>query len=172
MDRYLTEAFAQNAWATKRLLAFCRTLTPEQLSMAGPPIGSILATLNHLIRADGYYLPEAKIERPSWARVADEESVYVADLDVLELRAGESAGLWERYLADPLDPAQLVRLDQGTYECPVVIPVIQALHHGSVHREQVCAMLTTLGYEPPDIQPWGYADETGRSRWLTGTRSG
>jgi hypothetical protein len=23
-----------------------------------------------------------------------------------------------------------------------------------------------LGVEPPDLQPWAYADETGRSRWL------
>ena len=34
----------------------------------------------------------------------------------------------------------------------------------SVHREQICSMLTSLGYEPPDIQPLGFADETGRAR--------
>ena len=167
MDPYLKEAFTHNAWATKRLIAACRDLTPEQLRMPGPPIGSILATLNHIIRADAHYLPEAKIKRPDWAHGVPEEAVYVDDLDVLEARAEGAARLWERYLADPLDPDHLVLLDEGTYECPVIIPVIQALHHGSIHREQVCAMLTALGHEPPDIQPWGYADETGRSRWLT-----
>src|SRR5690348_9427945 len=25
----------------------------------------------------------------------------------------------------------------------------------NVHREQICSMLTSLGYEPPDIQPRG-----------------
>jgi uncharacterized damage-inducible protein DinB len=42
--------------------------------------------------------------------------------------------------------------------------VAEALHHGNVHREQICAILTSLGAQPPDIQPWGFADDTGRSR--------
>ena len=166
-DPYLKEAFLHNAWATKRLIGVCRSLTEEQLRRPGPPLGSILATLNHLVRADGHYLPDARVKRPHWASVAGEESVYVDDLGVLEARADESAALWQEYLADPIDPAQKVLFDQGTYECPIVIPVIQALHHGSIHREQVCAMLAVLGIESPDIQPWGYADETGLSRWLT-----
>ena len=44
--------------------------------------------------------------------------------------------------------------------------VIQALHHASVHGEQVCKGLEGLGVEAPDLQPWAYADATGRSRWL------
>ena len=43
---------------------------------------------------------------------------------------------------------------------------MQALHHMSIHGEQVCAFLTALGVEAPDLQPWEYADRTGRSRWL------
>jgi hypothetical protein len=30
------------------------------------------------------------------------------------------------------------------------------------HREQVCAILTGFGIEPPDIQAWEYAWATGR----------
>jgi uncharacterized damage-inducible protein DinB len=44
----------------------------------------------------------------------------------------------------------------------------EVFHHGSIHREQICAMLTGLGIEPPDIQPWGFADSTGLSRFLGG----
>jgi uncharacterized damage-inducible protein DinB len=40
--------------------------------------------------------------------------------------------------------------------------VAQALHHGNAHREQICAILTSLGIEPPDIQPWECAWATGR----------
>jgi hypothetical protein len=46
------------------------------------------------------------------------------------------------------------------------VVVIQALHHASIHGEQVCKALEAMGFEPPDLQPWAYADETGRSRWL------
>ena len=34
----------------------------------------------------------------------------------------------------------------------------------NAHREQICAILTSFGQEPPDIQPWAYADATGRGR--------
>ena len=42
--------------------------------------------------------------------------------------------------------------------------VIQALHHGNAHREQICVVLTGLGIEPPDIQAWAYAEATGHAR--------
>ena len=31
MEELLLEAFRHNAWANKTLIAYCRTLTPEQL---------------------------------------------------------------------------------------------------------------------------------------------
>ena len=46
------------------------------------------------------------------------------------------------------------------------IVMAEVFHHGSVHREQICATLTALGIEPPDIQPFGFADATGISRFL------
>jgi uncharacterized damage-inducible protein DinB len=42
--------------------------------------------------------------------------------------------------------------------------VIQALHHGNPHREQICAILTGLGIEPPDIQARAYAEATDHAR--------
>jgi len=49
----------------------------------------------------------------------------------------------------------------GTYS---FVPIAQALHHGNVHREQICSVLTTLGLEPPDLQVWAYAEATGHAR--------
>src|ERR1700681_4907879 len=57
-------------------------------------------------------------------------------------------------------------LDDGTYETHAAIVTGQALHHGSAHREQICAMLRDFGLEPPDLQPWDFADATSRSRWI------
>jgi len=42
--------------------------------------------------------------------------------------------------------------------------IVQALHHGNAHREQICAILTGFGIEPPDIQAWAYAEATGHAR--------
>jgi hypothetical protein len=52
----------------------------------------------------------------------------------------------------PLDASKRIILDQGAYEAEQSVLVVQALHHGNAHREQVCAVLTGLGIEPPDVQ--------------------
>jgi uncharacterized damage-inducible protein DinB len=161
MDELLLEAFRHNAWATKQLLAFCRSLTTEQLAATAPgTYGSILATFNHMISADAGYLPRPKITRPTWS---DDEH-DTSDLRQLEARVDETARLWEQYLADPLDAKYLLSLDQGTFECQSFIPIVQALHHGNAHREQICSIVTALGFEPPDLQAWEYGWVTGRAR--------
>ena len=162
MDDLLLEAFRHNAWATKRLLEYCRTLSPEQLnSTAIGTYGSIVSTFNHLIYADAGYLPRVKVTRPVWAE-GDESDV--GDLKELEARVDETAQLSEQYLADPLDAGYKLSLDEGAYEAESFVPIAQALHHGNVHREQICSILTVLGLEPPDLQVWAYAEATGHAR--------
>lgn len=162
MSEFLLAAFRHHAWATKQLLAACRGLPDEQLTSSGAgTYGSILETFNHLIRSDaGYIERRPGIQRPSW--VDDEEDT--ADFDQLDARVDQTAQLWERLLSQPLDAKRLVILDQGAYEAEASVLVVQALHHGSAHREQISAMLTALGIEPPDIQAWAYADATGHAR--------
>ena len=162
MKEIVLEAFRHNAWATKELLAACRGLPPEQLSLPGTAAGTdrdILAIFNHLIQTDRGYV-QRRGERPDW--VDNEEDT--ADLDELERRAGENAEVWERFLAQPLEATKLIILDQGAYEAEQSVLVVQALHHGNAHREQISAILTGLGIEPPDLQAWSYAQATGHAR--------
>lgn len=159
MNEALLEAFRHNDWATKQLLAACRGLSEVQLtSPATGSFGGILATFNHLVRAEGGYLLRLAGSAPAWA-VAREES---ADLARLEARIEETERLWERFLSEPLDAERVIILDEGTYEAHAGVIVTQALHHGSAHREQICAILTGFGMQPPDVQAWAYADATGR----------
>ena len=84
------------------------------------------------------------------------------DLDELAAWAEEAGQLWERLLSEPVDAERVVVVDNGALEVRAGVIVAQALHHGNAHREQICAILTSLGIEPPDIQPWEYAWATGR----------
>ena len=159
----LLEAFRHHAWANKQLLATCRGLPDEQLRVPGTAAGTdrgILAIFNHIVRSDRGYVSR-RGERPGW--VENEEDT-AADLDELERRADENAEVWERFLSQPLEATKLVILDQGAYEAEQSVLVIQALHHGNAHREQICAILTGLGIELPDIQAWAYAEATGHAR--------
>lgn len=160
-DEYLLEAFRHNAWANQRLIAFCQELSAEQLdAKASGTFGTILETLNHLVAADAGYLPRVKVQRPEWAG----DDADIKGLDVLAARVDEAAKLWEAYLPSPLDAKHKLSLDDGAYEAQASVPVVQALHHANVHREQVCAILTSLGIEPPDLQVWAYAEEKGQAR--------
>lgn len=163
----LKEAFRHHAWATRALLAFCAQLPPEQLSqprsapLAGAH-GSILETFDHMVCTDGGYLGALTGNRPAWAH----ERGLSADLGELASWVDEVEAMWMAFLSLPDDAERRVFLDDGTYEAHAAIVTAQALHHGSAHREQICAILRDLGLDPPEVQPWDFADATGRSRWI------
>jgi uncharacterized damage-inducible protein DinB len=162
MKEIMLEAFRHHAWANKQLLATCRGLPHEQLRLPGTAAGTdrgILAILNHITQSDRGYMSR-RGERPAWA----ENEEDTADLDELERRADENAEVWDRFLSQPLDATKRILLDQGAYEAEQSVLVVQALHHVNAHREQVCAILTGLGIEPPDVQAWAYAEATGHAR--------
>jgi uncharacterized damage-inducible protein DinB len=160
MNDGLAEIYRHNAWATRRLLEFCAQFPVSVLdARTSGTYGTLVETFDHLISSDGGYLRSLSGAAPAWI---EEEETH--DLGELQRRADEVAGLWEAFWSQPVDVDRRLLLDQGTYECSAAIVIAQAPHHGSVHREQIGSILTTLGYEPPDLQPWGFADETGRAR--------
>ncbi len=157
----LADAFAHHVWATLRLIDVCRTLRPEQLATTVPgTYGSILDTLRHLVGADASYL--ATLTEGRVARI-DEAAM---DLDELRAVMVANGAAWSSFLAaGDLDPEQIVarRRDDGSEaRATLGVRLAQALHHGTDHRSQVCTALTQLGFEPPAIDVWDYAEAHGR----------
>ncbi len=162
MNDILGDAFRHSAWATRTLLDACRRLSAEQLAeRPAHGYGSILATFNHFIRSHAAYAATLGAARPPWV---DDRS-DAADPDALAARADEGDRAWQDLLSRPLDAERVLVLENGTYEVHAGVIVAQALQHGSAHREQIRARLRDFGVEPPDLQPWAYADATGRGRW-------
>jgi uncharacterized damage-inducible protein DinB len=93
-------------------------------------------------------------------------------MDALLERSAKLAGLWETYLKTDDDAERLVLLDQGTFECRAGVVVAHALHHGDLHREQICSIVRGQRMEPPDLQPWEYAIDKGRARFITAAQPG
>jgi uncharacterized damage-inducible protein DinB len=155
----LLEAFRHHAWATRSLLAACGDLSSEQLSASATgTYGGILSTFNHLILADAGYLRAPTGTAPAWATNHQESS----DLRELASRVDETMQLWERFIGAGPDAERVLLVDEGAYEVREGIVIVQALHHGNAHREQICTVLTALGIEPPDTQAWEFAWATGR----------
>jgi uncharacterized damage-inducible protein DinB len=156
----LLDPIRHNNWATGSLTRFCRdqALSSEQLEITGVgTYGGILATLDHIIRCDGSYLRRI-VDRP----LAYVDSEPATDLDTLERWNAEAGELWEVLLAQPIDVERVIIVDDNTRGTRVGIFIAQAINHANHHREQVCAILTGLGIEPPDIQAWEYAWQTQR----------
>ena len=184
MNDSLRYLWRHNSWASRTLLDRCKTLTIEQLSApAAASYGSIIETLRHLVMTDAAYLHSLGGVQTSW--LADHQRALGeipepwhegpredGDLDELQRRVDETDRLWETFLSgEAFDTERVCVLDGGTYECPAGIVMAQVFHHGSLHREQICAALTALGTEPPDIQPFALADEAGLSRFVGGRTS-
>jgi uncharacterized damage-inducible protein DinB len=74
----------------------------------------------------------------------------------------EAGLLWEEFLAEPIEVERVLIVDDNTRGTRVGIFIAQALNHANHHREQVSAILTGFGIEPPYIQAWEYAWETER----------
>lgn len=165
MNDIALESFRHNSWATRRLLEFCGPLSSTQLGATGVgTFGTIPQTLDHIVRCDGGYARRmAQVsangaEELSWVR----DAPATTDLAQLDRWAAEVGALWERILARPVDVEAVLPVDDGIHQCRVGVFFAQAVNHANHHREQVCAILTGLSIEPPDIQAWEYAWVTRR----------
>jgi uncharacterized damage-inducible protein DinB len=160
VNEVLLDTIRHNNWATQHLVTFCRgqNFSPEQLETPGVgTFGGIVATLHHIITCDGSY-----VRRLAGSPLPFVDSGEDADLSLLLVWAKEAEQLWEQVLAEPIDVARVVVVDNGIREVRAGIFIAQAINHGNHHREQVCAILTGFGIQPPDIQAWEYAWATGR----------
>ena len=161
MSGPLDDAFGHHVWASLRLLDACAALTPEQLQTTVPgTYGSILDTARHLVESDNFYL--SVITDGRVVRI-DEDTMDPAELR-MAMEANEAH--WTSVLTEDRDPDSMtvVKSEDGSeFHAPMGIRLAQALHHGTDHRSQICSAITTLGIEPPAIDVWDYADETGRT---------
>jgi uncharacterized damage-inducible protein DinB len=164
----LADAFGHHVWATIRLLDACAALDDAQLATTVPgTYGSILATLRHLVGGDVFYLDVLH---------GEPKPFHEAERDIATLRAVMEAHetAWQQLVAGDLDPTtDIVEYEEGGYEthAPLGIRLAQALYHGTDHRSQVCTALTTLGIEPPPIEPWDFARLDGRFTTIETTAS-
>ena len=156
MSSELLEAFRHSAWANREILAGCRGLTPVQLETSLPTgAGKPLAMIKHLIGAESYYLSLITGEHLAWDWSEEREETP----DELLVFAEDLARAWDAVLTADFDTTRM--LDTRSSRLKAGVLLAQALHHANVHREQVCAVITSLGLTPPDVSGWAYGRATG-----------
>jgi uncharacterized damage-inducible protein DinB len=150
--------FEHHLWATGQLIDHLEALPPGRLDASMPgTYGSVIATLTHLIDADGRYLLRLREADPPPAG-EDREGIALAQL---REKVAEHRRRWGEML-DTLERSELhvvIRNHQGGYpdtEDAEGLLLLQAIHHGNDHRTQICSTLGALGEEVPELDGWAY----------------
>jgi len=154
----LTTLFTHHLWANLRLLNHCARLDPEQLEATRTgAYGSIHDILQHIITAEQAYfsrISTGQLHR----RPADAPPMTVVEM--AESLRTTGTGLIEWASKVQADDTVQINWEDGTpRDVPKTILLSQAINHAHEHREQIKAILTELGIEPPDLQSWVYFDE-------------
>ncbi|HKF15693.1 MAG TPA: DinB family protein [Candidatus Dormibacteraeota bacterium] len=153
---YLMRFLAYHSWATRKLIHFCCSLTPDQRNLtAAGTTGSIERTLTHLVSSEQFYLRDLTGEDPpKWI-----ESLIVPVEELVD-RATEHAMRWVDYLESRRDPDEVFTTTWRGKAKLVVRwgTMAQAIAHGAEHRTQVCTVLGANGIEPPDLSVAAYEE--------------
>ena len=139
----LPDFFTYNLWANLRLLDTCAHLSDAQLdaTMTGT-FGNVRETLVHLFASEeGYARHWHFTGAPPTPRL--KELTTFPGFDELRQRA-ERSGKELIAVAERGELNQILYLDEGTYEAPVFIVLIQAINHGIDHRSQIATLLSQL----------------------------
>jgi uncharacterized damage-inducible protein DinB len=160
----LTSLFRHNTWANLKLLDFCAGLTDEQLkTTAVGAYGSLRATLAHMIGAEVDYTCRVTGKAPPAWLFGDENPGFDVLKDTARQAGEELVGLAVIARADTTvretDPQAGLSV-----EYPLSSLLVQAINHATEHRQQVSAIITQLGLEPPAMDGWAYMEAMGEFR--------
>ena len=144
------------------LIDACRNLTDEQLdATVRGTFGSIRDTVSHIVSAEGGYAvrlgnePTPRLLRDDVWPGFDALAVMVAA--AADALAVASQGASDRNISVGSDDGEKYEVESG-------VILIQAFHHSTEHRSQICTVLTTLGIEPPELSSWDWGLATDRMR--------
>jgi uncharacterized damage-inducible protein DinB len=156
----LDHVLRHNAWATGKLLDFCRALDPARLDDQAPgTYGSLYGTLQHLVGGEQWYVQlitgdligtEIRRDKP---RTLDELASIAATL-----------GLRTLAIAASDDPDRSFPVDDDNDRSTVGTVLAQLVHHGNEHRTQATTILGSNGIQPPAISAWAYGRALGISQ--------
>jgi uncharacterized damage-inducible protein DinB len=150
--RTLQDLYAYNAWANAQVFAVCRDRDQAQLDASAPgTIGTITATLAHLVGVEAVYLLMLRGELDALQRFREQSAAF--SLGAWAQRAARLGAEYRELLASA---------DAAFYDEPLAVPwfdfaltkhdgLLQVLSHSAQHRAQVFSVLGERGVEVPDL---------------------
>jgi uncharacterized damage-inducible protein DinB len=152
----LTTLFSHHLWANLKLFERCTTLSDEQLAAKIPgSFGTIYETMQHIVTSEQSYFSRISTGK-RYSRPEDAPPMTMTEMMDSLRKTGEGLIEW----APKVRAEDIVVIDwDGTpRDVPKTILLTQVINHATEHREQIKAILTELGIQPPDLQGWAYFD--------------
>ena len=153
-NRTFMEFILYNNWANQQVLQACQNLSEDQLATTSPgAYGTIRDTLEHIIRAEAFYLRLLTGNCPQplfkW-----EDRPDLAEVTAYATEVGKAlVDMAQRVL--PTD--QVVEEDEGEqFHYQALALFIQIINHGIEHRTNITTILNQGLQTPPDVDGWAY----------------
>ena len=153
--RHLSLQARNNAWANRRLLDSCGKLTQAELTRKRPCFfGTILATLNHILTVDWYYL-DALTEGGRGRSVYPDEDPFATVADLAASQAETDGKLVD--FCTGLSESDLgrtvatVREGGAVWQEEIGDLLLHLFQHQIHHRGQVHDMLSDTSVAPPQL---------------------
>ena len=150
------EFIRYNNWANQQVLQACQNLSEDQLAKMIPgAYGTIGDTLEHIIRAEAYYVRLLTGSSPQplfkW-----EARPGLAEMTAYAAQVGKAlVDMAQRIL--PTDP--VVEEAEGKhFHYQALVVFIQIINHGIEHRTNITTILNQGLQTPPDVDGWGYLE--------------
>lgn len=158
--------FEYNYWANRRILANAAKVTPEQF-IAKPefplPFGSLRGTLVHLVDGERIWrvLFETNIVTEDQDLVAEDFPTF----ESVEKKFQEEEKLMQTYLSklkdENLDSHLIYEIAEGVHRDRIFWHCYYHLvNHGTQHRSEAAALLTSYGASPGDMDVTVFLNET------------
>lgn len=152
----LTTIFSHHMWSNLRMLEAVAQLTPEQQQATMPgAFGSIYVTMQHIVTSERSYFSRVSTGQPI-IRSKDLPPMTIAEMEEA-LRASGTGILEWIHKVQPGDRVE-VNWDGVIRHVHKTFILTQIINHANEHREQIRAIMTGLGIEPPAVQGWDYFD--------------
>ena len=148
--------FRRNEWANQKLLDFCAQ-QPAEVAAApaeGDVYGGIDAQFTHMVSAETGYLPWITGRRRE-DRISGDTPLRLEELREPMRWAGTQ---WPEALDFDRDPEEVFQVQRRSGQSAMTdwLALLQLLHHGDDHRNQVATVLSRHGVEPPDLDCWAF----------------
>lgn len=158
MSQALIELYRHHLWANLRLLDHAATLDPKLLeATATGTFGQVDATLKHIIANEEGYL--AALGSPVTGTLLFHMHEFPGFPELRRRAQACGEKLIELAAAVQAEDTLSGTFQGNPYTMPRVVPLMQAINHGTEHRAHVVTILSQQGIPPLALDAWTFWEQ-------------